>query len=230
MTDAQDRGWGPGWPRCATDKWEPLEVFSFDGRLIRFPAHRIRSENGRLVFEEEVGFPGGVREEIHELVTLLLRESERRGYINLQPGWCWGGACRPIKRSDGTLTDVPSNHSWGLAVDINAPENPYGGSTHTIGGPMADLWANYGFRWGGEYGDPMHFEFVGTPAGARFFTETARRELGIDKEDAMFQEWKAGWDAHESGKQQNEDWTGMKKQGWRDREHVIREAVAQAKA
>jgi hypothetical protein len=46
----------------------------------------------------------------------------------------------------------------------------------------------------------------------------------------MFEQWKAGWDAHEEGKQQRDDWPGMKKQGWRDREKVLNEAVARAKA
>lgn len=180
---AADRGWGPGWPNCQTSKFEPLEILSLRGKVIRFPAHKIRSESGRLVFEEEVGFPGGVRSEIAELVSLLLHESERRGYINLEPGWCWGAACRPIKRSDGTLTSTPSNHSWGLALDLNAPQNGFGASSHTIERPMANLWGEYGFGWGGDYSTPdwMHFEFLGTPADAKRHTGKARRELGGDE-------------------------------------------------
>jgi hypothetical protein len=138
-----------------------------------------------LVFEEDVAFPGSVRTEIRELASLLLQVSERRGYINLQPGWCWGGACRPIKRSDGTLTTTPSNHSWGLALDVNAPDNPFGGTSHTIDRPMADLWNAYGFRWGGDYSttkDWMHFEFMGTPADAGELTEKARAELAGEVE------------------------------------------------
>ena len=131
------------------------------------------------------GLPGSVREEIHELVSLLLQVSERRGFIDLQPGWCWGGGCRAIKRSDGTLTDTPSNHSWGLALDINAPENVFGGATHTIPVEMARLWNTYGFRWGGDYPDTkdwMHFEFMGTPADAREMTEKAREQLAEEVE------------------------------------------------
>jgi hypothetical protein len=45
-----------------------------------------------------------------------------------------------------------------------------------------------------------------------------------------FIHWKEGWDAHQSGKQLDSDWPTMTQQGWRDREHVIQEAVAQAKA
>jgi hypothetical protein len=133
---------------------------------------------------EKVDAPGGVRREIHDLVLILLHESERRGYINLHDGWCWGGACRPIKTSSGTLTQTPSNHSWGLALDLNAPENVFGGSTHKIPTAMARLWNEYGFRWGGDYSgtkDWMHFEFMGTPDDARAMTEKAKRELGGDE-------------------------------------------------
>jgi len=177
---ADARGWGPGFPNCDQSKWVDLDLLSLKGRLIRFPAFKIRSEKGKLVFEEEVGFGGGVRDEVRELVSLLLQVSERRGFINLEPGWCHGAQCRGIKRQDGTFSDTPSNHSWGLAVDINAPVNQLGGSTHTIERPMADLWNEYGFRWGGDFTttkDWMHFEFMGTPADAKEMTEKARREL-----------------------------------------------------
>jgi hypothetical protein len=177
---ADARGWGAGWPDCDRSHWVPLSILSLQGRLIDLPAQRILAKRGTLVFEEDVEFPGSVREEIHELVSLLLQVSERRGYINLQPGWCWGGGCRAIKRPDGTFTDQPSNHSWGLALDLNAPENVFGGSTHTIPGAMARLWNTYGFRWGGDYPtskDWMHFEFMGTPKDAKAMTEQAREEL-----------------------------------------------------
>ena len=195
---ADARGWGPGWQgpgsTCQPSKWVDLDIFSLRGKIIRFPPHQIRSLGGKLVFEEDVSFGNGVRGEIRELVSLLLQVSERRGHINLKPGWCWGASCRAIKRSDGTLTTTPSNHSWGLALDINAPENPFGGSSHTIERPMADLWNEYGFRWGGDYTttkDWMHFEFMGTPADAKAMTERARNELSEEVEDLTPEQEKA---------------------------------------
>ena len=149
--NAQQRGWGSGWPNCSVHP-VPLSVSG-------------------------VSFPGGVAPEIHDLMEMLLEESTRRGDVNLHAGWCWGYGCRPIT---GT-TNVPSNHSWGLAIDINAPVNGYGSSSHTIQEPMAKLWNSYGFRWGGNYSgnkDWMHFEFMGTPADARALTEKAHRDLG----------------------------------------------------
>jgi hypothetical protein len=186
---ADARGWGPGWEgpgsTCQRSKWVELSVLSLRGRVVRIPPHRLGTHRGHFVFEEDVSFPGGVREEIHELVSLLLQVSERRGHINLQPGWCWGAGCRPIKLSDGTFTDVPSNHSWGLAVDLNAPVNQLGGSTHTIPRRMANLWNAFGFRWGGDFSttkDWMHFEFMGTPDDAKGMTERAVDELSGEVE------------------------------------------------
>lgn len=117
-----------------------------------------------------------VHREIKVLVALLCDETERRGY-NLVPGWCWGYACRSIRGSSS-----PSNHSWGLAVDLNAPKNPMSSRLITdMPGWMPNLWNRFGFRWGGDYSgrkDAMHYEFVGTPSDARKYTEMAIREFG----------------------------------------------------
>jgi hypothetical protein len=82
-----------------------------------------------------------------------------------------------------------SNHSWGLAVDINpdAFPRPSGSpslSSYLSGRPQADKLYNVGqycdnwirdgdgariFRWGGWWNhiDPMHFEVCGNPNGIR---------------------------------------------------------------
>lgn len=149
---ASARGWGSGWPNCPTDKIVPLVVHG-------------------------VSYPGGVHRRIRELTERLLRESETSGFFKPVDGWCWGFACRAIKHSDGSMSDVPSNHSWGLAIDINAPRNPYGGTTHEIPAAMGKLWNEYGYGWGGDYPstkDWMHFEFVGTPKQADRMLAKAR--------------------------------------------------------
>lgn len=155
---ANQRGWGPGAPNCQRDRLVPLTV-------------------------RGVSFPGGVFREVHDLIVLLVEESLKRKYIpNLDDPGCWAFGCRMTKRSDGTFTDTPSNHSWGLAVDINAPHNPFRkDAPHQIGQKMADLWKRYGFRWlGPPIGDWMHFDFAGTPADAAAMTKKARAELGGD--------------------------------------------------
>ena len=147
---ADKRGWGSGWPHCQYEKWitAPSPVF------------------------------GKVHKDVVILFGLLINETEDRGY-NLKgdgltggTSQCWGADCRPIKSLINgviVLTKIPSNHSWGLAVDLNSSDNQYGGATHTIPDWMVTLWNKYGFRWGGDYPhtkDWMHFEFMGTPKQA----------------------------------------------------------------
>lgn len=101
-----------------------------------------------------------VRREIAPLVDRLCEETIRRGY-RLRAGQCWGFACRPIRGSR-----TPSNHSWGLAVDLNSLTNPMGSRLITdMPNWMPALWKEHGFRWGGDYRgrkDAMHFEYMGT--------------------------------------------------------------------
>lgn len=158
---ADTRGWGSGWPHCSV---RPVSL----------------QVGG-------VSFPAGVDARVHDLMTALLVESEQRKLVQLHAGWCWGYGCRPIT---GT-TNVPSNHSWGLAIDINAPVNGYGSSSHTIPAAMGKLWNGYGFRWGGDYSgnkDWMHFEFMGTPGDAHDMTDKARKDFGREEADMTKQE------------------------------------------
>ncbi len=101
-----------------------------------------------------------VRREIAPLVERLCEETIRRGYP-LRAGQCWGFACRSIRGSR-----TPSNHSWGLAVDLNSLKNPMGSRLVTdMPDWMPALWKGHGFRWGGDYRgrkDAMHFEYMGT--------------------------------------------------------------------
>lgn len=140
MSDAEARGWGPGWP---TPRVKDMAWITVRG----------------------VTMPNGVHKLIAPIVTMLLEETMRRGYA-LTPGWCWGYANRPIS---GSAT--ASNHSWGLAVDLNAPTNPHRRPLTTdMPRWLPELWETWGFRWGGSYTgkpDAMHYEFMGSPTDAR---------------------------------------------------------------
>jgi D-alanyl-D-alanine carboxypeptidase len=62
----------------------------------------------------------------------------------------------------------PSNHAYGAAIDINAPENPFGG-TPTMDPRIVKIFERWGFIWGGRFliPDGMHFEYGSPPsAGA----------------------------------------------------------------
>lgn len=136
-----------------------------------------------------------VRQEIAELTRYLLNETLRRGY-HIRDIDSAGFVCRAIAN-----TLIPSNHSWGLAVDINWRSNPMGTHTTDIPRWMVDLMWSYKFYWGGWYGspDPMHFEFVGTPFDAVKQTQKARKEFAMTQpveadlvkrqEDALAEAW-----------------------------------------
>ncbi|MGH9156162.1 MAG: peptidoglycan-binding protein [Acidimicrobiales bacterium] len=118
------------------------------------------------------GIAVSVRAELVPLVEWLVNETVARGY-GLRQGQCWGFANRAIRG-----TKRPSNHSWGLAVDLNAPANPLGAQLVTdMPGWMVELWTSKSFRWGGSYTgrkDAMHYEFMGTPDdAARLAAEVA---------------------------------------------------------
>lgn len=143
MSDtAQDRGWGPHGGLSGTD-------------LVRLACP---------------GIPLRVRAEVAplfaELVRWLTAERAKAGTPALSSSGGYND--RPIAGSTAW-----SNHAWGLAVDFNAGANP---RSHTYRSDMppgtSAKAASLGMRWGGDYTpptkyDPMHFEFMGTPADAK---------------------------------------------------------------
>lgn len=155
---AQHRGWGSGWPNCQQSRMVTVECGGLRLRLA------VRSEIARLI-------PGLVH---------ALEAARGRPF---RPDWSWGFACRPIKK-----TTTPSNHSWGLAIDLDHAENPQMSATahkaahklrktfpgglvlrSTMPDNVQAIATEHGFNWGGLYRkspDPMHFEFLGTPADA----------------------------------------------------------------
>lgn len=127
-----------------------------------------------IVFEGDTDPAYGV----HALALPLFREALRR-LVPLIPGGlvtpgCWGYADRPI-----TGGGSPSYHAYGLAIDVNAPTNPYispadfaagkHGAPHTIPDNAGDLVADLGIQWGGTWTDRkdyMHLELHLTPEQA----------------------------------------------------------------
>lgn len=137
-----------------------------------------RSADMARVTANRSGTRVNVHKRIARLVDLLLDETERRGYL-LDKSQTGGYNNRQID-SKGK----PSNHSWGLAVDLNWRRNPerFDGVVKTdFPDWLVPLWGRYGFAWGGNYRgkhkDPMHLEFMGSPEDADDKTSAAVREL-----------------------------------------------------
>jgi len=137
-SDAQARGWGKGWP---TD----------------------RSADMTTVTATRSGAKWEVHKAVAPILGYIVNEAERRGYLFHRPGQVhddWGYANRPIA---GTRT--PSNHSWGLAVDIDATKYPQGQRRSVPPDWLIALFKQWSWDWGGgwKHADPMHFEFDSTP-------------------------------------------------------------------
>jgi hypothetical protein len=60
-------------------------------------------------------------------------------------------------------TNTKSNHAWAVAVDINPAQNPQNGSHHDMPAAVVTAFRAHGFKWGGDYRDWMHFEYLGLP-------------------------------------------------------------------
>ena len=63
---------------------------------------------------------------------------------------------------------LSSYHDYGAAVDINAADNAYNGTTHTMPQSYVDAFYHHGWTWGGDWTknkDWMHFEFNGIGPG-----------------------------------------------------------------
>jgi D-alanyl-D-alanine carboxypeptidase len=146
MADAQDRGWGPPCP---------------EGSIVSIRAG-------------DVDWAFRVHERVAGIFTAFINELVER-----PPGYSlrnrpyqddWSYSCRHI---DNDPSKPWSNHAWGLAIDINAEDNPQMAPLTTNmpswvrqAQPLMD---KYGLRWGGTFSDepdPMHFEFMLTPADA----------------------------------------------------------------
>ena len=97
------------------------------------------------VTADKSGTSVNVHKRIARLANMLLDDTERRGYLldHTQTG---GFVCKQIDNSG-----KPSNHSWGLAVDLNWRRNPehHDGVLDTDFPPwLVPLWNRYGFAWG----------------------------------------------------------------------------------
>ena len=70
-------------------------------------------------------------------------------------------AARTVARS--TIAP-PSQHAYGAAIDIDAPENPYG-SIPVMDPRIVRIFERWGFNWGGDFliPDGMHFEYGKPP-------------------------------------------------------------------
>ena len=89
-----------------------------------------------------------------------LAELSRRGLARLVDPGDYAGCYAPRRiQPRGQL----SLHAWGLALDLNAAANPFGGRSRQDP-RLVRTMERHGFSWGGRWPtrpDPMHFELRG---------------------------------------------------------------------
>lgn len=126
-----------------------------------------------------------VRKEVAPILLGFLNEIIGRGYrIKGEVLDDWGWYVRTIAGSS-TL----SNHSWGLAIDVNAMTNPQGRKLTTdMPAFVPEAAKRWGLRWGGTYSsrpDAMHFEWVGSRDEALRFVADLKDLHTATSEDEM---------------------------------------------
>lgn len=113
--------------------------------------------------------------DIHTRCHRLVKEPLERAFADLAAR----GLSKLIHSFDGLwvprhMTWNParplSSHSWGIAFDLNASTNPYGGAVTAENRALNEVFNRYGFAWGGDWNgakDGMHWELADVEAWKR---------------------------------------------------------------
>jgi hypothetical protein len=91
-----------------------------------------------------------------------IREIRRRGLEDTISSF---SGCYSPRRVNRVPTAGISHHTWGVALDINVPQNPFG-ATPDQDPRLVKVFERWGFVWGGTFVQPdgMHFEYRRPPA------------------------------------------------------------------
>ena len=91
--------------------------------------------------------------DIQLMLEIAFENLISRGYTESELK-TWDGCFNIRKKTSGINWSL---HSWGLAIDVNAKDNCYGCES-TLSSGFIECFTDAGFYWGGNFGDPMHFE------------------------------------------------------------------------
>ena len=90
-----------------------------------------------------------------------MEQLQRRGLASLVKS---NAGCYNPELLAAKTTAPPAFHAYGAAIDINAPENPFG-ATPKQDPRLVAIMERWGFNWGGNFlvPDGMHFEYLDPP-------------------------------------------------------------------
>jgi hypothetical protein len=115
---------------------EPLTV----PQLVNVPG----SSQGRLQFHKRA----------HVQLLAVFADIERLGLLR-HIKTCAGALNFRLRRpTSGAVSKLPSNHAFGIAIDLNADDGSLGASV----APIAPVFEAFKFKWEKAFNDPMHFE------------------------------------------------------------------------
>lgn len=90
----------------------------------------------------------------HAQLLMAFADIERLGLMQHIRSCAGSLNFRLRKPTNGSLSKLPSNHAFGIAIDLNADDGEIGASVK----PVAPVFEALGFKWGISFDDPMHFE------------------------------------------------------------------------
>jgi hypothetical protein len=90
----------------------------------------------------------------HKQLLMVFADIERLGLMHHIKTCAGALNFRLRKPTSGALSKKPSNHAFGIAIDLNSDDGSLGASV----APVAPVFEALGFNWGIEFADPMHFE------------------------------------------------------------------------
>lgn len=96
-------------------------------------------------------------------LTAAMDEVSRRGLGGLIDPGDFGGCFSPRFLNRDAESGL-SHHAWGIALDLNVSENPFGANP-ALDPRVVEILERWGFTWGGRWllPDGMHFEFLRWP-------------------------------------------------------------------
>jgi hypothetical protein len=115
----------------------------------------------------------GVKAIFNDILNGITDKRTKEFRINPDSLYCY--SYREVK--NGKKNQPLSNHSYGIAIDINPSQNPFvhGGapiqeqypcatendnkSIRTLTNPIVKVFMAHEWGWGGRYGDYMHFSY-----------------------------------------------------------------------
>jgi hypothetical protein len=98
----------------------------------------------------------------HKQLLAAFGDIEKLGLLKYITSSAGAYNSRLKKPTSGKLSKEPSNHSFGIAIDLNHDDGCLGCTT----APLAPVFVQYGFKWGKSFKDPMHYEvqkFIDNP-------------------------------------------------------------------